>query len=439
MKKFLLISVTSVVLSLSVFANVIVSGDAIPDVSILPQNANAYVTTSKPIVNQEEQEKYVQNYLTNYYRVWTQKTPTYSLNELNISYKSNRFISSPGVGENLSPYTSSTFQVIANETQTGTFGKLLKPAVVIRSTNLRLMPTILPQYSDADSTPFDNLQESGIYYGTPVVVIGETQDHSWYFVQTSSDSNAWIEASDIAFVTQQQIKQVMASKSYVIANLDNQPIMNQNGVVVTTTRFGNIYPVTSQDGLKWSILGWGKKTELGRAQIISMSIPKSAGDAFPLQMTQANVANMINLQLGQPYGWGDAFGYRDCSSTQRDLMAIFGIWLQRDTEKYNTVGQVFSLKNMTNQEKLSLISQMGKPFRTLLLMKGHVMLYIGNYEGRPVMFQQFWSSAVQEGDNWIYYNEKQSEISFVNSGVQNSLAQTSGILTAINSMIILGE
>jgi hypothetical protein len=108
-----------------------------------------------------------------------------------------------------------------------------------------------------------------------------------------------------------------------------------------------------------------------------------------MRATQRNVASVINQFLGQIYGWGGLYGYRDCSLTLHDLFLPFGIWLwvnSADQQK----GDVISLQGLSRQQKEKIIQEKGLPFFSLIGLKGHVMLYLGQWNGQSVVFQNMW-------------------------------------------------
>lgn len=436
MKKIVTNIIFGLCISSLVYAVSPTSGGSIPDISTLSQNANAYVATTQPILDKNAQKSSEENYLMQYYSVWNEQFPQFTLSQLNQWY--DYFIKNPGVGENLSPVNASFFQNLKDQTDNGSFGRLMIPAIVTSTTNMRLAPTNVPNYSDANATSFDTLQCTSIYYGTPLMIIGQTKDKSWYFVDSGMQAEGWIPSSDIAFVSKEQIKKLENTQNYMVFRRDDVPMYNATDMVVAQGRIGMIMPLTKSKN-NFEIIGYGKDVGTGMAQLLPLKVNREDGHTFPYEMTQANVANFINLLLGKPYGWGGVFGYRDCSLTQKDLMTQFGIFLNRNSGNLLSCGQDISLANLTNAQKLNVIAIEGVPFRTLLIMNGHVMLYIGMINGNPIMFHEYWEAHVITGTSKVEYEEKQSEITFVNLGVVDAQTQTSTILTAINAMVILGN
>jgi len=90
------------------------------------------------------------------------------------------------------------------------------------------------------------------------------------------------------------------------------------------------------------------------------------------------------------YGWGGMYEQRDCSSMLRDMFAPFGIWLPRNSLQQSKVGRVISLSDLSDEEKINIIKEKAVPFQTLLYKKGHVVLYVGTYNGEIIIFHNTW-------------------------------------------------
>jgi len=398
----------------------------------LSQDANTYVTTNQPLVSNLQQEQDAQDFLTKYYSVWNTRY-TCSVNYLNSTYA--QFINHPGYGENLLPLSSQYFINLRSQSDPTTFGKMSEPAVVIANSSMRVFPTNAPEYSYVSSTPFDNLQTTSIYYGTPVDVVGETLDRNWDYVVSSMGASGWLPASSLAFVSKEQIQACENASSYVVVTQDNASITNSTNNSIATAYIGMIFPVVKQNSSNWQILGFGKNFSDSSAQSITLTLQSSQASTFPMAMTESNISKIINQMQGEPYGWAGSYFYRDCSATQKDLFADFGVFLTRNSGSMNSCGQEISLEGMNNNQKLSLIQSQGIPYRTLLIMNGHVMLYLGDYNSQEVMFQQFWGGSFINTGSSISFVAKQAEITYVDMSVQDEGAQE---LSAIYSMVIIG-
>jgi len=120
-------------------------------------------------------------------------------------------------------------------------------------------------------------------------------------------------------------------------------------------------------------------------------IPRNFAVLQPLRLTQANIAGMANELINKSYGWGGLYQNRDCSAMLKDLFAPFGLWLPRHSSDQALEGGFFvDLSPFSPTEREALILKRGIPFLTLIWMKGHIMLYIGSHQGRPLVFHNMW-------------------------------------------------
>jgi hypothetical protein len=135
----------------------------------------------------------------------------------------------------------------------------------------------------------------------------------------------------------------------------------------------------------------------GFADAVRWTPEEGAAEPFPVRFTPKNAARAIDAMMGEPYGWGGKSGLRDCSAMTRDYFSTFGIWLPRNSGDQSVTGLRVSLKNMTSDERAETITRDGVPFATLIHMPGHIMLYLGLYDGEPAVFHNTWGVAVRGG------------------------------------------
>jgi hypothetical protein len=75
----------------------------------------------------------------------------------------------------------------------------------------------------------------------------------------------------------------------------------------------------------------------------------------------------------------------------RDFFAPFGVWLPRHSEdQVKKVGTYVDLQKLAPEQKEKIILEQGIPYLSLLWRKGHVMIYIGEENGRVLIFHNVW-------------------------------------------------
>ena len=129
----------------------------------------------------------------------------------------------------------------------------------------------------------------------------------------------------------------------------------------------------------------------------SAIVSKDAGASKPLRLTKFNIAKMANELINESYGWGGLYQNRDCSAMIKDLFAPFGLWLPRHSADQAKEGGTFiDLQKLSPKEKELMILKQGIPYLTLIWRKGHIMLYIGSYQGRVLVFHNFWGVRTKD-------------------------------------------
>ena len=107
-----------------------------------------------------------------------------------------------------------------------------------------------------------------------------------------------------------------------------------------------------------------------------------------------------------PYGWGGLLDNRDCSMFLRDLFLPFGVFLPRNSKDQAAIEKkgYVDLSKFSIEEKLDYLKHNAVAFGTLLYMRGHVLLYVGQKDGEPLVLHDVWGFA---------YNEDAKEKRFV--------------------------
>jgi cell wall-associated NlpC family hydrolase len=309
-------------------------------------------------------------------------------------------------------------------------------AITIKNSNLRIFPTALPLFYNpltaGEGFPFDYNQNSGIKINTPIMISHFTKDKAWAYVE-SNFASGFIPSSDIAIVND-EIIQAFKQSSYYVAIKDNFPVY-KNGIYKETIKLGTIIPKSKYGN--FFVVNQYHNLE-GYLQTIR--VPEETLVHNALQITPQNITDVINELLNEPYGWGEAFLNRDCSALTKDYFAAFGVNLNRNSRQQTKNGQYISLKELSNEEKKAFILKEGKPFFTLIYLKGHIMLYVGSSkENEPLAFHNLWGiktkdSLGNEGRNVV----GKAVISELDIGKELDLYdEKSSILTKIEGIVLI--
>jgi len=329
-----------------------------------------------------------------YFAPWHRTSPHHSAEQAAWGFR--EYDGNPGYGKGGNPHPRDWIGKMALNAGLKNYPQGIFPAVTVRRTDFRVLPTSEPHTSSPRSPekgyPFDNLQQSSAPMGLPVLVTLTSRDGRWFLVETSH-LLGWVPVADIAAVDPQFIKSWESGRPVAIIR-DKTPLRDGKALIVRAP-LGAIYSKAGEDGEGVRI--WmSVRNSQGKAILQMASVAKEAAADKPLPLTALNVARLAREMAGEPYGWGGLGGKRDCSSLIRDLFAPFGLTLPRNSGEQAGTGKFTSLRNLTSAQKEELIVRQGVPWRTLLWTPGHIMLYIGVHRGKPLIFHNFWSVKTRD-------------------------------------------
>ena len=307
-----------------------------------------------------------------------------------------------GFDESKKPINARFFDNLVESMSLNSYPSLHKIAIMIKSTNIRALPTNKPRFSKIDGYPFDRWQNSLIFAYTPIIVLHSNKNKEWLLVQ-SSFASGWVKADEVAFVSQKQAKEMI--RADFVLPMNDKIALYHNGLFLQNARVGMLLPTikgeSNKGESKRQILAF-KRDINGNATKIRVDFDKTLFAPFPLDFSNENIAKMIETIGAENYGWGGMYENRDCSSFVRDIFANVGVWLPRNSKaqvdygKRANGGEFIALPK-DNDEKIAMILSRAKPFRTIIWLKGHIMLYIGALNGNPIVAHQVW--GISKGKN----------------------------------------
>lgn len=270
----------------------------------------------------------------------------------------------------------------------------------------RTLPTDAVCFLDhkiaGEGYPFDLLQASTIWAGTPLYILGETRDRAWSLVR-SPRFVAWVKSTHIARVDENFIKRWTQSSRFLAITRTETPIIDSQ---FKRFRFlghiGLLLPQlsnnTSTHVLKALI---PIRSAKGQAMLAQTEISPEDATPMPLTPTVPAFQKIIEQVIGRPYGWGGMYFYNDCASELKNLLTPFGIWLpinsRNQADPRQALGRAHDLSELDQDTRLLQLIKEGKPFMTLIYINGHVMLYLGTYPDPtnanqlvPLTYQSLW-------------------------------------------------
>lgn len=315
-----------------------------------------------------------------------------------------------GYAQNKRLYSSTWIKSITQNLNLSQFNKLNydknNRAIAVNNVSVRILPTDDPfYYSDripGEGYPFDNLQNSVIYTGTPLYIVGKSIDGKWLFI-ISPDVAGWIHSDNAAFVDDKFVTtwQVTAYKALVGITQNNLSIKDTGGNYLFSAYVGTVLPLAKSDSSDLTVFVPVRNQKL-MAEIKTAKLSSAMAGILPITATTANIARVLEIMQKRPYGWGNLDMYNDCSSELKNIYTLFGFYIPRNTRSIDNAGKMVDLSARSMNERLSYLMQNGIPLLTFIHINGHVVLYVGkydkNYSGTvtrvykeyPLVYQQVW-------------------------------------------------
>ncbi|AHJ13284.1 SH3 domain-containing protein [Sulfurospirillum multivorans] len=300
-------------------------------------------------------------------------------------------------GENLQLIDGDEIDAIINATNIESYASINAHAIMIQNAQMRNLPTDKPFFKKTtlpgEGYPFDYLQTSRIHVAEPIIISHYSKDGAWAFIE-SSFASGWLPVESFVLVDAKARTEFLSTVKIAITK-DNVPLYNGKQRFITYAKVGAILPISSEDDDFFYAYMYTRDAAFN-AQKLELRIPKSFAQTVPLSFNKENLSQIGDALLGEKYGWGGFLANRDCSAMTRDFLSPFGIWIPRNSAAQKSFGEYVSLKDLTPKEKEAMILKNGIAFLSLIYLKGHIMLYAGEFEGKALVMQNIWGVRTME-------------------------------------------
>ncbi len=360
----------------------------VQDLSTFPQDLTHYAQKlpSGALLSSTEQKAEAAKFTRIFFGAWQQERAGFSKKTFE-----NTFGRARGY-QGTQPWTTAQWDMLKYNGDIVSYPNIQRPAITLRQTPLRELPTLQVRYSkptpNPAASPFDYFQYSTLAPGFPVYVSHMSRDKQWYFIENSI-AGGWVQAKDVAFVD-----------ASFMQKYQNRPLVAliRDKVRVDTighAYIGAVFPQVKKSSGEFTVYVPARGSN-SMASIQTVSISRLDAVNIPMPITAQNIAQVGNVMMGQLYGWGGHNELRDCSSTLRDMFTPFGIYLPRNSRAQYNSAYTYPLSGLTLEGKKEAVRRHGKPFLTMIWMPGHIGLYVGTENGEPGMFHNVWGIRVDE-------------------------------------------
>ncbi|MGI6710545.1 MAG: Ig-like domain-containing protein [Bacilli bacterium] len=299
------------------------------------------------------------------------------------------------------------------ESLRSTFGYSLPSGWTLQSTVQHAVVTSFAQMKSYPTTSTDkSYMETGLEVGEGVAIYGKYSSGSWLLVR-SQNYFGWIQASTVGTCSGSDMATFANPSSFAIITAERIKTTQISGLP-TMLRMGTKLPLISSNATSATVrVPTRNSNGTLNTTGASVTIPIDSNEYVHvgyLPYSTKNIIKQMFKMLGQVYGWGDINSDRDCSSTVWTAYKCSGFLLPRNTSQQelisnSTYAKVYPSGNIGTSYSTYLPNvRLG----AILLMKGHVMLYLGKVDSRYYIIHQYGSLYCQVTDTRGYslYNTK---------------------------------
>ncbi|MBS3798981.1 SH3 domain-containing protein [Pseudoalteromonas sp. BDTF-M6] len=318
-------------------------------------------------------------------------------------------------GRQLTDEDFARYHANTNKTQVQDMNKV-RFGMVVERTSLRTFPTddrVLNAELDAD---LDRFQESGAFPGEAVAVLHESTDGQWYLV-AAYNYTAWVKKAAIAIGDKDTIVDYTQAKDFVVVSGDkvdtsfvpNKPRVSEvqldMGVrLVLMPQEGPEHLTHGQNSFASYIVKLPVRNKDGSLAFEKALLPRSSDVSVGyLPLTEHNLIAQGFKFLGERYGWGHDYNARDCTGFVGEIYKTFGLMMPRNSSWQGKGDYGYNWRfdegaKLEQKQQVLAHMQVGD----LIYIPGHVMMYIGDYQGQPYVIHDVKGIGYLQGDGGFY-------------------------------------
>ncbi len=215
---------------------------------------------------------------------------------------------------------------------------------------------------------------------TFLAILHESSDKKWYYVHAPF-MRGWVKKEDVLVSSKDELKRIGSLNFLVV--LKDRLVLDQ-----VEWGIGSQIPYLEKRENSYKVL-------LPSGKSLWIENKGELNEGF-LSFSTERAKDLFESLLGMPYGWGGLDGNKDCSSYVRDVFLVFGLSLPRNSAQQRLVGKVVA-KGFSSFEEMENLLKTLPAFKTLLFMKGHVMVYGGMQDDDIVLYHAVHSITTHNG------------------------------------------
>lgn len=263
----------------------------------------------------------------------------------------------------------------------------------------RILPVVEGLYRANLDLNFDRLQDSTLDVGAPVAILHRSRDGQWLYV-VGETMRGWVQAENVALCEREIVKTCVRAEKFAVVTAAKADLWADENLRshLGRAQMGTRLAVTDHsDPDKLCVLVPSRDRD-GVCVMKTAYIQRTEASLGYLPYTPRTIIQQAFKLLNAPYGWGGMFGEQDCSRFVQEVFATVGLILPRNSSEQGRVGREIYANPQVGlaAEKQAILSERATGGPTLLLMNGHIMLFLGSVDGRPYIIHDLWGYAIDE-------------------------------------------
>lgn len=254
--------------------------------------------------------------------------------------------------------------------------------LVCASQNMKY-PTMNETWPDPESW-ISNNSISSLDAASPVAVLHISEGGDWYFVR-SEIHFGWVPATHVAIGSAKAIRDYVEAKDFIVATGGKVPVYSDHNhdAFLVDLYMGARVKLTSRAADGYHVLIPWRGPD-GSFQTVPGFVKPDAPVSVGYQpFTCRNILTTFFSKLNDPWSGGDYYEGRHCCGTVRGVLRTFGISvLNSTTFQLHASDHVISYPEKTPNETKYEYLRKCEPVITLLGSPAHVILYLGDVNGR---------------------------------------------------------
>ena len=286
----------------------------------------------------------------------------------------------------------------------------IKYGITLCKSSLRAFPAENSIYYSIEHSKlnnFDRFQETGCFPCEALIILHKSLDKRWYFVKTYNYMG-WIKAQDIAVCdNKDELFDYVNSKNFLMVtgkeltvNIDKD---NNTSVKIKCNMGTKLCKLETSESLDNYVIKFPTAQNEGKVLFKTAYVSKKDDVVIGyLPYTRENIITQAFKLLNTDYDWGEKFNGKDCSSFVMTVYKLFGFLLPRNAnEQEKSFVNINNLTVFSPQDTLKHRYNYLNKLKTgaALFKAGHVMMYLGKYDGIHYMIHSFAEYGVKNGSS----------------------------------------